>query len=168
MASRSPAESRSQDNVSLLLGLAAITERFEDGYIASVVRRALDSRGQVSDDARNSLDAAIVTSEVRVQGGGFRPQNVNRAPSYQLQAPVHARDEPIGGTCRSRPENLGGIPTGITGIRRFSACKKLGSRPLDQTLPANVSGVSGIWIPGRASGIGFRKKAARLIRRTWG
>ena len=88
MASRNPAEGRSQDNVSLLLGLAAITERFGDGYIASVVRRALDSRGQVSDVARSALDAAIITSEVRVQGGGFRPQNVNRAPSYQLQAPV--------------------------------------------------------------------------------
>ena len=88
MASRSPAEGRSQDNVSLLLGLAAITERFGDGYLASVVRRALDSRRQVSDVARSALDAAIVTSEVRVQGGGFRPQNVNRAPSYQLQAPV--------------------------------------------------------------------------------
>ena len=88
MASRSPAEGRSQDNVSLLLGLAAITERFGDGYLASVVRRALDSRRQVSEVARSALDAAIVTSEVRVQGGGFRPQNVNRAPSYQLQAPV--------------------------------------------------------------------------------
>ena len=88
MASRSPAEGRSQGNVSLLLGLAGIKERLGDGYLASVVQRALDSRRQVSDDARNALDAAIVTSEIRVQGGGFRPQSVNRAPSYQLQAPV--------------------------------------------------------------------------------